>query len=74
MQLQTERFSHDITSQDLNGHIDPSLHGRSGALDVTASYTNISLNNYLLQATREASDEFPFKLDMNDGEPIGIGG
>jgi choline dehydrogenase-like flavoprotein len=27
----------------------------------------------LIQSTEELKDEFPFKLDMNDGKPIGIG-
>lgn len=27
----------------------------------------------LIQSTEELEDEFPFKLDMNDGRPIGIG-
>lgn len=68
-----EGFSQDVTSLDVNGHIDPSVHGRTGVLSVTASYTNISMNNYLLQTAEELSSEFPFKLDMNDGQPIGIG-
>ncbi|EKM75427.1 hypothetical protein AGABI1DRAFT_123192 [Agaricus bisporus var. burnettii JB137-S8] len=68
-----EQFGRDVTFLDVSGHIDPSFHGSNGALSVTASYTNVSMNNYLLQATEELSDEFPFKLDMNDGQPIGIG-
>lgn len=68
-----EQFGRDVTFLDVSGHVDPSFHGSNGALSVTASYTNVSMNNYLLQATEELSDEFPFKLDMNDGQPIGIG-
>jgi len=27
----------------------------------------------LIETTKELSHEFPFKLDMNDGSPIGVG-
>jgi hypothetical protein len=56
----------------MKDHIDPSLHGSNGKLSTSASYTNASLNDLLLETTKELSDEFPFKLDVNDGKPIGL--
>nr|Q3L243.1 RecName: Full=Pyranose dehydrogenase 2; Short=PDH 2; AltName: Full=Pyranose:quinone oxidoreductase 2; Flags: Precursor [Leucoagaricus meleagris]AAW82998.1 pyranose dehydrogenase [Leucoagaricus meleagris]AAW82999.1 pyranose dehydrogenase [Leucoagaricus meleagris] len=68
----TEKFSQDFLDQSMEGHIDPSVHGFDGMLSVVASYTNVSFNNLLLETTRELSDEFPFKLDLNDGKPHGL--
>jgi choline dehydrogenase len=68
-----EKFSQDFSDQSMDGHIDPSVHGTDGKLSVVASYTNVSLNDLLLETTKELSAEFPFKLDLNDGQPIGIG-
>nr|V5NC32.1 RecName: Full=Pyranose dehydrogenase; Short=PDH; AltName: Full=Pyranose:quinone oxidoreductase 1; Flags: Precursor [Agaricus xanthodermus]AHA85314.1 pyranose dehydrogenase [Agaricus xanthodermus] len=64
-----EKFSQDFSDQSVDGHIDPAVHGRDGLLSVVASYTNVSFNDLLLQTTKELSDEFPFKLDLNDGKP-----
>lgn len=63
----------DSENQSEAGHIDPSLHSRKGKVSVTAPYSNHPMNNMLIQTTKELTEEFPFKLDMNDGRPIGIG-
>lgn len=55
------------------GHIDPAFHGYKGKVSVTAPYSEHPFNDMLMQSTRELKDEFPYKLDMNDGQPIGIG-
>ncbi|KAJ3567077.1 hypothetical protein NP233_g6592 [Leucocoprinus birnbaumii] len=67
--LKTER----LTKPTPAGHLDPSIHGKSGKLSVSAPYTNISFNDILLTASAELNEEFPFLLDMNDGRPIGTG-
>lgn len=63
----------DSEHQSVQNHIDPSFHGRDGKLSVVASYTNHTMNDLLLKTTTELKDEFPFELDMNDGQPLGIG-
>lgn len=73
LSYQAEKFSENSEHQSVEGHIDPSVHGRDGKLSVVASYSNITMNDLLLETTEESKDEFPFKLDMNDGRPIGIG-
>nr|Q0R4L2.1 RecName: Full=Pyranose dehydrogenase 3; Short=PDH 3; AltName: Full=Pyranose:quinone oxidoreductase 3; Flags: Precursor [Leucoagaricus meleagris]AAZ94874.1 pyranose dehydrogenase [Leucoagaricus meleagris]AAZ94875.1 pyranose dehydrogenase [Leucoagaricus meleagris] len=67
-----EKFSKDFSNQSVDGHIDPSMHGHDGLLSVVSSYTNVSFNDLLLETTKELSDEFPFKLDLNDGNPHGL--
>jgi choline dehydrogenase len=67
-----ENLVPDSENQTTNGHIDPAVHGYNGTLPVAADYTIVEFNEKILEASRELSEEFPFKLDMNDGEPIGI--
>ncbi|EKM75486.1 hypothetical protein AGABI1DRAFT_123150 [Agaricus bisporus var. burnettii JB137-S8] len=67
-----EKFSKDSSHKPVKGHIDPSVHGDDGKLSVVASYTNASFNDLLLETAKELSGEFPFKLDMNDGRPLGL--
>jgi choline dehydrogenase len=59
--------------QSTEGHTNPAIHGHQGKLSVSAPYLNHLFNDMLIQSTRESEDEFPFKLDMNDGRPIGVG-
>jgi choline dehydrogenase len=40
---------------------------------VTAPYYEHPLNDLLLNATTELSDEYPLLKDLNDGRPIGLG-
>ena len=39
----------------------------------SAPYSVHPFNDMLIETTKELSHEFPFKLDMNDGSPIGVG-
>jgi hypothetical protein len=71
---QTEKWTLDSENQDEQGHVNLSVHGRHGKVAVTAPYSLHPFNDMILQASTELSSEFPFKLDMNDGKPIGIGG
>lgn len=71
--LQAENLTSDSENQSERGHIDPSIHSRNGKIFNTAPYSNHSFNEMLIQTTKELSEEFPFKFDMNDGKPIGIG-
>ncbi|KAF9440763.1 GMC oxidoreductase [Macrolepiota fuliginosa MF-IS2] len=59
-----------------DGHYDPSVHGRSGNVNVSAAYYAHPLNDLWVAATKElskSSDEFPPLLDMNGGRMIGMG-
>ncbi|KXN82932.1 Choline dehydrogenase, mitochondrial [Leucoagaricus sp. SymC.cos] len=66
---QTEHLTKPVPS----GHLDPTVHGKSGKVSVAAPFSNIAFNNMLLQASAELKEEFPFLLDMNAGRAIGIG-
>lgn len=66
-------MTQDSSDQSYQGHLDLSVHGHGGILSVSAPYNNHPFNDKLIQATSELKQEFPFKLDMNDGGPIGVG-
>lgn len=68
-----EKLTQDSTDQSYKDHLDPSIHGHGGILSVSAPYNSNPFNDKLIQATNELKKEFPFKLDMNDGGPIGVG-
>ncbi|EKM76333.1 hypothetical protein AGABI1DRAFT_45074 [Agaricus bisporus var. burnettii JB137-S8] len=70
--LQEEHLVDPPGNQSTERHIDPAVHGRNGKLSLSAPYLNHSFNDMLIQSAEELKDEFPFKLDMNDGRPIGI--
>ncbi|KXN91298.1 Glucose dehydrogenase [FAD, quinone] [Leucoagaricus sp. SymC.cos] len=71
--LKNERWTEDSEHQDEQGHFDPSIHGKNGNIAVSAGYSVHPFNDLVFNASRQLSNEFPFKLDMNDGRPIGIG-
>lgn len=71
--MESERWTRDSEDQSEHGHFDPMVHGYEGKLSVTAPYSNHPINDMLMKVTRELNHEFPFKLDINDGRPIGIG-
>lgn len=62
----------DSENQDEQGHVDPSVHGHNGKVSVTAPYVAHPFDDMLIETTKQLSDEFPYKLDHNDGRPIGI--
>ncbi|KAF5349539.1 hypothetical protein D9756_008782 [Leucocoprinus leucothites] len=70
--LKAEVLTSDSENQTEQGHIDPSIHSRTGKVSTSAAYSVHPFNDMLIETTKELSDEFPFKLDMNDGSPIGI--
>ncbi|KAJ3562420.1 hypothetical protein NP233_g9585 [Leucocoprinus birnbaumii] len=67
-----EKLVQDSENQTEQGHIDPSVHGLTGAVSNTAPYNSHPINELLIQTTQDLPEEFPYLLDMNNGSPIGI--
>ncbi|KXN87048.1 Choline dehydrogenase, mitochondrial [Leucoagaricus sp. SymC.cos] len=70
--FKAEVLTSDSENQPEQGHIDPTIHGRNGRVSTSAAYSVHPFNDMLIETTKELTKEFPFKLDMNDGSPIGI--
>jgi len=46
----------------------------TGPVNISLPSDNVSTDNRILQASQQLSSEFPFNLDFNSGNTIGIGG
>ncbi|KXN91296.1 Oxygen-dependent choline dehydrogenase [Leucoagaricus sp. SymC.cos] len=71
--LKSEKYAQNIDHQSEVGHLNPAIHGYSGKIGVSAGYTEHPANNLIIETTKVMKNEFPFKLDSNDGRPIGVG-
>ncbi|KAJ3576821.1 hypothetical protein NP233_g165 [Leucocoprinus birnbaumii] len=65
--------SPNVASLSEQGQYDPALHSKDGKLGVTAPFSDHPLNDLLLEATNQLSNEYPFLQDLNGGRPIGLG-
>ncbi|KAJ7348137.1 aryl-alcohol-oxidase from pleurotus Eryingii, partial [Mycena albidolilacea] len=71
--LKHESWTAPPDKHDTLGEFNPAIHGREGPISV-------SLNGFpwpvfegtVIQTTKELPDEFPFNLDMNSGQPLGV--
>jgi hypothetical protein len=52
---------------------DPAVHSHSGNVDVSLSTFGWPHEPRVLQTTKDLPDEFPFRLDYDGGDTIGIG-
>ncbi|KDR68216.1 hypothetical protein GALMADRAFT_146462 [Galerina marginata CBS 339.88] len=69
--LKSERHVASADGHNTTGQFDPSLHGTSGPLLTSLPGFPAGTDQFVLNATSQLS-EFPFKLDANGGNPIGI--
>ncbi len=56
----------------MQGQLDTSVHGTAGPLLTSLPGNASVLDSLVLKTTTELA-EFPFNLDMNSGNPLGIG-
>ncbi|KAI0765174.1 aryl-alcohol oxidase-like protein [Fomes fomentarius] len=68
----SEKLSPPADRHNMRGQLDPSVHGTTGPLLTSLPGNASVLDSRVLKATRELA-EFPFNLDMNSGNPLGIG-
>ncbi|KAG6854278.1 hypothetical protein C0991_008523 [Blastosporella zonata] len=67
-----ERWTQPADHHNTTGEFDPSVHGFHGINAVSLPGFVYSFDHRVIQATSELP-EFPFNLDMNSGNQIGIG-
>lgn len=58
---------------DTKGEFDPAVHGFHGINAVSLPAVIYPFDRRVIQATSELPEEFPFNLDTNSGNHIGIG-
>ncbi|KAJ8514729.1 hypothetical protein ONZ45_g7753 [Pleurotus djamor] len=67
-----EKWSVPPSNHTIDGQFDPSVHTTNGTLDVSLPGLSQPPDAKFIRTTQE-SDEFPFNLDMNSGNPLGFG-
>ncbi|TFK47888.1 aryl-alcohol oxidase precursor [Heliocybe sulcata] len=68
-----ERFTPPADGHDPTDQYLPAAHGFRGINSVTVPGYRTPIDERVLQTTQELSNEFPFNLDMNAGDVLGIG-
>ncbi|KAK7058013.1 mitochondrial choline dehydrogenase [Favolaschia claudopus] len=67
-----EIFGQPTDHHNISGQFDPSVHGFQGINSVALQGYPTPIDGRIIETTTQLA-EFPFNLDMNSGNPIGIG-
>ncbi|KAJ6494975.1 aryl alcohol oxidase [Mycena vulgaris] len=67
-----EEFTPPVDHHNTAGQFNPAVHGFNGINSVTLQGFASPIDSRVIETTQQVS-EFPFNLDMNSGNPIGIG-
>ncbi|THH18790.1 hypothetical protein EW146_g2256 [Bondarzewia mesenterica] len=70
--LKMEKLTPPADHHNTVGEIDPRLHGTSGPVGFSLPGHLLPTDDRVLNASAELSDDFPFNLDFNSGNTIGI--
>ncbi|TFK22283.1 aryl-alcohol oxidase [Coprinopsis marcescibilis] len=68
-----ERFTPPNSGRNITGEFNPAVHGFSGAVSVSLGNDEPYLLDRLGLESVDLHEEFNFNLDMNSGNPIGLG-
>ncbi|KAJ7146169.1 aryl-alcohol-oxidase from pleurotus Eryingii [Mycena epipterygia] len=71
--LKSEKWTVPADNHNTTGQYNPAVHGTNGPIEVSLDgYPWPVLADHVMQTTVELADEFPFNLDMNSGQPLGV--
>ncbi|KAF5354793.1 hypothetical protein D9756_005765 [Leucocoprinus leucothites] len=70
--LKLERFTRATDGHDPTGELNVSLHGTTGPVGFSAANMLLPTDDRVINATSQV-DGFPFNLDYNSGDTLGIG-
>ncbi|KDQ26532.1 hypothetical protein PLEOSDRAFT_1105437 [Pleurotus ostreatus PC15] len=68
-----EKWTAPADGHDTTGQYDPSIHSTTGVTSFSLSGHHQALDPMVFQAGQELGGIFDFKLDYNDGRPLGLG-
>ncbi|KAG6865075.1 hypothetical protein C0991_005305 [Blastosporella zonata] len=68
-----ERWTAPVDNHNTTGQFNPAVHGFNGINSVSLVGYPQSVDPRFIQTTKELPDDFPFNLDMNSGNPLGLG-
>ncbi|KAF5318275.1 hypothetical protein D9611_014701 [Ephemerocybe angulata] len=67
-----ERWSGAVGGRNISGQYDPSVHGYDGQTKVALPWSGPNAFDNLCLEEAKAGSEFPFNLDPNSGQPLGL--
>ncbi|TFK33728.1 aryl-alcohol-oxidase from pleurotus Eryingii [Crucibulum laeve] len=68
-----ERWTPPVDGHNTTGQFDPTIHGTDGMLPISLPGFSQSIDDRIIETTKQLSNEFPFNEDMNSGNHLGIG-
>ncbi|KAH9056445.1 alcohol oxidase [Lactarius vividus] len=68
-----EKLVPPADGHDTTGQIDPRIHGTSGPVEISVQGFRADLDSRVLKAAARSTRDFPFNMDVNSGNPLGIG-
>lgn len=71
--LKAERFTQPQDGHNTVGEFDPRFHGFNGVLKTSLPNFPMATDGRVLNVTKTNPKQFPFRLDQNSGNNIGIG-
>ncbi|KAI0674672.1 aryl-alcohol oxidase-like protein [Trametes maxima] len=71
--LKTETLSPPVDGHNTSGQVNSTMHGKSGPVLTSLPGNASVLDARVIATTSQLSSEFPFNLDMNSGNPLGVG-
>ncbi|KAJ2920935.1 hypothetical protein H1R20_g16160, partial [Candolleomyces eurysporus] len=72
--FKNERWVAPADGHNTTGQFDPTVHSRDGMTMVSLpSYNQTATDGRTIEATKQLGQEFKFNLDMNSGNPLGVG-
>ncbi|KAG6889602.1 hypothetical protein C0995_016128 [Termitomyces sp. Mi166 len=69
----TERLTPPADNHTTQGQLDPSVHGTDGLLTTSLSGFPVPIDQNVLTAAEQLGGDFQFNLDVNSGNPLGVG-
>lgn len=70
---QNERWAPPTDHHNITGQFNPSVHGFKGINSVSLPGFSHAIDRRVIQTTRELPSEFPYNLDINSGNHLGVG-
>ncbi|KAJ6478867.1 aryl alcohol oxidase [Mycena vulgaris] len=70
----TENWTAPADHHNTQGQFNPAIHGTHGPISTSlGGFSWSEFEHHVIQTTKELPNDFPFNLDMNSGQPLGIG-
>ena len=71
--FQSEKFNLPVDGHNVSDQFTPEVHGFDGIIGVSVPGAARATDDRIIAVTQEL-DEFPYRVDMNSGEHLGVGG